>query len=146
MAARSPVFAAMFKSNLKESIENQVIITDSSFEIIEKAVKLCYHRNLVSDISNDDAIAILTFADKYDIAVVRDNLELYLGDQLSTSNISDLVTYAVETNALNLQKKCIEFLADCTSKKEIIRHMNEFCEKYISFVHDILVYRKCETL
>uniref|UniRef100_A0AC34GTQ8 AP-2 complex subunit sigma n=1 Tax=Panagrolaimus sp. ES5 TaxID=591445 RepID=A0AC34GTQ8_9BILA len=41
MCARSPVFKAMFASNMKESIENRVRIPDFKAEIVEKMIEFC---------------------------------------------------------------------------------------------------------
>uniref|UniRef100_A0AC34FYA3 BTB domain-containing protein n=1 Tax=Panagrolaimus sp. ES5 TaxID=591445 RepID=A0AC34FYA3_9BILA len=71
LAAHSAVFNAMFNSGMKEAIENQVEIPDFSFEVVEKAIKLCYHQKLVSDISIEKSFSLLQFADKYNMAALQ---------------------------------------------------------------------------
>uniref|UniRef100_A0AC34FB70 BTB domain-containing protein n=1 Tax=Panagrolaimus sp. ES5 TaxID=591445 RepID=A0AC34FB70_9BILA len=82
-----PVFDAMFNSAMKEAIESKVEINDFSFDIVEKAVKLCYDFNLVPDISFEDCFLLLTFADKYIMENLKDNLEGYVCDKITVSNL-----------------------------------------------------------
>uniref|UniRef100_A0A914QQ40 BTB domain-containing protein n=1 Tax=Panagrolaimus davidi TaxID=227884 RepID=A0A914QQ40_9BILA len=71
LALRSPVFARMFESGMKEVKENKVIITDFSFNIVENAIKLCYHQSLVPHTTLDEKMKLLQFFDKYDIKPLK---------------------------------------------------------------------------
>lgn len=56
---------------MKEAAENKVKISDFSFEIVEKAVKLCYRCIPVSDSSVGESLLLLKFADKYDMCILK---------------------------------------------------------------------------
>uniref|UniRef100_A0A914XT19 BTB domain-containing protein n=1 Tax=Panagrolaimus superbus TaxID=310955 RepID=A0A914XT19_9BILA len=71
LAARSLVFARMFESGMKEAEENKVEIKDFPFEIVEAAIKLCYHHSLVPYITLNDKMLILQFFNKYDIQSLK---------------------------------------------------------------------------
>uniref|UniRef100_A0A914Z0X6 BTB domain-containing protein n=1 Tax=Panagrolaimus superbus TaxID=310955 RepID=A0A914Z0X6_9BILA len=71
LAARSPVFAAMFESGMKETKENKVEIKDFSHDLVAAAIKLCYHHSLVTDITLNNKMALLQFFDKYDIQPLK---------------------------------------------------------------------------
>uniref|UniRef100_A0AC34FQJ1 BTB domain-containing protein n=1 Tax=Panagrolaimus sp. ES5 TaxID=591445 RepID=A0AC34FQJ1_9BILA len=68
----------MCQSGLKEAKENKVKIEDFSFDIVEAAVKLCYHHSLVPHTSLEEKMQLLQFFDKYDIQQLKEDLETYL--------------------------------------------------------------------
>ena len=61
LTARSSVFAAMFENNMRESVENQVKITDISFEVLEKLMRFIY--GAVQELQLND-LELLVAADK----------------------------------------------------------------------------------
>uniref|UniRef100_A0AC35GLD7 BTB domain-containing protein n=1 Tax=Panagrolaimus sp. PS1159 TaxID=55785 RepID=A0AC35GLD7_9BILA len=123
LAAMSPVFSAMFKPHTKEAIESNVVIPDFSYDIVEKAVKGCYHHNIFTDLSTDECSLLLKFADKYDITILKDNIVEYLADKISVSNVCEISNCAIAGNALKLKSKCMDFLTKCLTMKYAIRNM-----------------------
>jgi hypothetical protein len=120
LAGHSPVFTAMFKSSaMKEAMENKVEIPDFTFDIVEKAMEICYNQNLVTDEPLDECFMLLKFADKYNITFLEDNLEVHLCDKIAVSTVSEIAQHAIADNVLKVQKKCIDFLVICLSKKRI---------------------------
>uniref|UniRef100_A0A914QCH1 BTB domain-containing protein n=1 Tax=Panagrolaimus davidi TaxID=227884 RepID=A0A914QCH1_9BILA len=83
LACQSSVFTAMLKLHTKEAKENKVVISDFTFEIVEKGIKLCYTQLHVSDCSVKESLLLLKFTDKYDIKVLKENLEESLGEQIT---------------------------------------------------------------
>uniref|UniRef100_A0A914QE55 BTB domain-containing protein n=1 Tax=Panagrolaimus davidi TaxID=227884 RepID=A0A914QE55_9BILA len=143
LAVQSPVFATMFKSAMRETVENEVVISDFTFKIVEKAIKLCYKQLHVSDVTYDESILLLKFADKYDIA---SNLEKYLGDQITVENVCEISKCAGETNALKLQNKCMDFLVLLLSKKEVVPNMELLDKDFLIGAITNSSCRKCQTL
>uniref|UniRef100_A0AC34FRK4 BTB domain-containing protein n=1 Tax=Panagrolaimus sp. ES5 TaxID=591445 RepID=A0AC34FRK4_9BILA len=117
LAARSPVFARMFQSGLKEAQENKVEIKDFSFDIVEAAIKLCYHQSLITDITLEDKEKLLQFFDKYDIVPLKNDLENNLISEIDVSTVCQLTNFSLLSNASNLNQKCAEFLQTCLDKK-----------------------------
>uniref|UniRef100_A0AC34G5Q4 BTB domain-containing protein n=1 Tax=Panagrolaimus sp. ES5 TaxID=591445 RepID=A0AC34G5Q4_9BILA len=113
---------------MKEANENKVEITDFSFDIVEKAVKLCYHRKLVSDFTTEECFSLLKFADKYNMESIQENLEAYLGERITVSNVCEMCNGAIAENLLKLQNYCMDFVLICLSKKELVPNM-ELLEK-----------------
>uniref|UniRef100_A0AC35FYA1 BTB domain-containing protein n=1 Tax=Panagrolaimus sp. PS1159 TaxID=55785 RepID=A0AC35FYA1_9BILA len=121
LACQSPVFAAMFKSHTKEAIERKVVISDFTFDILEKAMKLCYQQMDISNASNVEIYLLLEFADKYDITILKDNLEDYLVEQIDISNVCEIVKNI--GNALKVRNKCIDFVTACFARKKFVPNM-----------------------
>uniref|UniRef100_A0AC35FGI6 BTB domain-containing protein n=1 Tax=Panagrolaimus sp. PS1159 TaxID=55785 RepID=A0AC35FGI6_9BILA len=94
LAAQSPVFSRMFEAGMKEAKENKVIIQDFTFNIVEKAIKLCYHQSL-------------------------DVFEKYLISVLNEITVCRLTNAALLSNASKLEMKCKEFLESCLKTKPI---------------------------
>uniref|UniRef100_A0A914Z1Q9 BTB domain-containing protein n=1 Tax=Panagrolaimus superbus TaxID=310955 RepID=A0A914Z1Q9_9BILA len=119
LAARSPVFAAMFQSGMKEAEENKVEINDFPFNIVEAAIKLCYHHSLVTDITLNNKMALLQFFDKYNIHSVKNDLEAYLISEIDESNVCFLTNCSLRSNSRKLEEKCAEFIQRCFNTKPI---------------------------
>uniref|UniRef100_A0A914QF21 BTB domain-containing protein n=1 Tax=Panagrolaimus davidi TaxID=227884 RepID=A0A914QF21_9BILA len=119
LALRSPIFARMFESGMKEAEENKVIITDFSFIVVEKAIKLCYHQSLVPHSTLEEKMKFLQFFNKYDIQPLKNNLETYLITVLNELTVCRLTNAALLSNATKLETKCTEFLKDSIKKKPI---------------------------
>uniref|UniRef100_A0A914Q6M8 BTB domain-containing protein n=1 Tax=Panagrolaimus davidi TaxID=227884 RepID=A0A914Q6M8_9BILA len=75
LALRSPVFEKMFESGMKEAKENKVEIPDFSFNIVESAIKRCYHQNLANESTSlETKMDMLQFFEKYDIQLLNEIL------------------------------------------------------------------------
>uniref|UniRef100_A0AC34F9R4 BTB domain-containing protein n=1 Tax=Panagrolaimus sp. ES5 TaxID=591445 RepID=A0AC34F9R4_9BILA len=146
LACQSPVFDAMFNSAMKEAIENKVEITDFSFDIVEKAVKLCYDFNLVPDISIEDCFLLLTFADKYIMENLQENLIAFICDKITVSNVCEIVNFSIATQSSKLQNRCLDFFMECSLKKELIPGMSRLDPDFLNTVFTSVACRKSETL
>uniref|UniRef100_A0A914PDC6 BTB domain-containing protein n=1 Tax=Panagrolaimus davidi TaxID=227884 RepID=A0A914PDC6_9BILA len=137
LACQSPIFVAMFKPHTKEAIENKVEIPGFlfSYSVVEKAVKLCYDFDLVSDISTGEGIEIYRFCEMYDIQLVRDYIELYLMKKLDETNFSETVNGAVSLNAMKLKDKCTWFFIDCISKKIILPNIENVDKDFVAEIY-----------
>uniref|UniRef100_A0AC34G416 BTB domain-containing protein n=1 Tax=Panagrolaimus sp. ES5 TaxID=591445 RepID=A0AC34G416_9BILA len=91
IAARSSVFARMFESGLIEAQENEIVIEDFSYKIVEMAIKFFYHQSLVP----------------------YDDLEDYLISKIDESNVCRLTNCSILSNTLKLKMKCAEFIQIC---------------------------------
>uniref|UniRef100_A0AC35EXL4 BTB domain-containing protein n=1 Tax=Panagrolaimus sp. PS1159 TaxID=55785 RepID=A0AC35EXL4_9BILA len=90
--SQSAVFSAMLNSNMKESNENKVVISDFSFDIVEAAVKMIYNCNCVTSFNIDDLMLLQQFFDKYQIQELKDKVESVL-----IGKIFGIVSFASKT-------------------------------------------------
>uniref|UniRef100_A0A914QPI7 BTB domain-containing protein n=1 Tax=Panagrolaimus davidi TaxID=227884 RepID=A0A914QPI7_9BILA len=110
----------MINSGLKETQENRVEIGDFSFDIIEKAIKLCYHPSLVGATTLEDKMQLLQFYDKYDMQTFKNDLQDCLISECDETNVCRLTNAALISNALKLKTKCSKFLHGCLRSQPIL--------------------------
>uniref|UniRef100_A0A914QIQ3 BTB domain-containing protein n=1 Tax=Panagrolaimus davidi TaxID=227884 RepID=A0A914QIQ3_9BILA len=113
----SNVFRAMFNSNMKETIDNKVEITDFSFDVVETGIKMIYNCDFETSLSIDDQLSLLQFFDKYNLPSLKEKVEQLLIDHISAANVCRLTNASILSNSLKLKKKCMEFLMDSFASK-----------------------------
>uniref|UniRef100_A0AC34FYU9 BTB domain-containing protein n=1 Tax=Panagrolaimus sp. ES5 TaxID=591445 RepID=A0AC34FYU9_9BILA len=124
LVARSSVFRAMFQSGMKEAKENKVFIKDFDFNIVEAAIKSCYHQSLVEYTSLEDKLNFLQFYDKYDIQSLKDPLEIYLMSVINEFTVCRITNAALLSNVPKLETKCAEFLQTCLDEKHPVTNFD----------------------
>ena len=109
LAARSEVFEAMFTQEKKENGENNVKIEDFTCEVVMEMLRYMYtHKiNEIEKMLED----LLTLADKYLLKELKSLCESTLIENLSNSNICNLMLIANKYDLYNLKKKIISFIA-----------------------------------
>uniref|UniRef100_A0A914YKM2 BTB domain-containing protein n=1 Tax=Panagrolaimus superbus TaxID=310955 RepID=A0A914YKM2_9BILA len=131
----------MFESNMKEAKENQMFITDFSHEIVEAAIKLCYHQNLTpSTLSVDNKMLLLLFFDKYDIQHPKEYIETAIISEISNMNVCNVANFALYINSTNLQVHCAQYLRNCL---KISKPISDFDSLNKEFAMNILKNSFC---
>uniref|UniRef100_A0AC35EVA8 BTB domain-containing protein n=1 Tax=Panagrolaimus sp. PS1159 TaxID=55785 RepID=A0AC35EVA8_9BILA len=125
LGTSSAVFSAMFNSNMKESMENKVVITDFSFKTVETAMKIIYNCNCVTTLTMDDSMSLLQFFDKYDLPSLKGKFEELLIGQITSSTVCRLINHSILTNALKLKENCMTFLMGCFTTKTPIAAIDD---------------------
>ena len=92
----------------KEAVENSVKIDDTDPETIKEL------KTFVLDMENFDepSLDLLMFANKYNIKPVTEYCKKYITEKIDKDNILDVIKVAYITDADDLMKKSVEFLAD----------------------------------
>uniref|UniRef100_A0AC34FTU6 BTB domain-containing protein n=1 Tax=Panagrolaimus sp. ES5 TaxID=591445 RepID=A0AC34FTU6_9BILA len=111
LAARSPVFDTMIKTDMKEKVEGKVKIIDFDADVVQAAVAFCYDQDIskfMDDLTN--TCALFQFADKYDITDLKDKLEFHLVNELTPENVCEITNAALITNSPKLQDFCLRSL------------------------------------
>ncbi|KAH9364044.1 hypothetical protein HPB48_016382 [Haemaphysalis longicornis] len=108
LAARSPVFAAMFENDMKEKEQGRVEIPDCRFEVFREVVEFIY----TGDAPKLDQMAeqVLVAANKYDLTRLKAMCEVVLCKKLSVRRAAEILVYADMHNAQQLKAKAIDFI------------------------------------
>ena len=117
LAARSPVFQAMFEHDLVERAENKVEICDIKASVMQELLNFIY----TDTAPNADLMAadLLIAAEKYDLGRLKLICEQILSRNLTVENVGETLRLADRHNANQLKEKCMYFIrtnADEVSK------------------------------
>jgi len=112
LTLRSPVFKAMFDSNMTESSSNQIQIPDFDETSIRRMVEFLY-KDTFTDIdgtSYEDFVSLLAIANKYQINSLKEASSRYLSKMITVDNIADMRYYAILYDSSRLLNTCLLFL------------------------------------
>jgi len=110
LAGRSTVFKAMFSYNLKEKRSSTVVIEDFEENTVIELIHYIYSgqvRNL-----NNQAIKLISAADKYDLKELKATCESYLRDKISKANVWDIMIVAYLHNSKMLENAAFQFVSE----------------------------------
>jgi hypothetical protein len=112
LTQRSPVFKAMFDSNLTESNTHQIQIPDFDSNTIKRMVEFLYKGTIfnLERISYEDFISLLAIANKYQVICLKDVSARYLASLITIDNVADVRRSAIMYNSTNLLEKCVQFI------------------------------------
>ena len=108
LAARSPVFAAMFEHEMEERKHNRVEISDVEPEVFREMLRFIY----TGKASNLERMAddLLAAADKYALERLKVMCEEALCTNLSTENSAEVLILADLHSADQLKAQAIDFI------------------------------------
>jgi len=108
LSARSNVFRAMFQHDMRETKNNEIIISDLDFTTVKDMVKFIYSGRLVDVAEKSDLL--LSAADKYDIKDLKDICCQCLSANLNAEQIVDILVLSDLHKATELKNTAIQFL------------------------------------
>ncbi|XP_014238045.1 kelch-like protein 40 [Trichogramma pretiosum] len=108
LAARSPVFARMFLSNMRESRDQEIQIPTANRDCFRKFLQFCY-TDAVQNVELD-AIGLLLLADHYDVPGLRWVCEKCLLAVMCPENALDIMLVADLINDAMLLTKTMEYI------------------------------------
>ncbi|KAK2516146.1 Spopl [Columba guinea] len=108
LAARSPVFNAMFEHEMEESKKNRVEINDVDPEVFKEMMRFIY----TGKAPNLEKMAdnLLAAADKYALERLKVMCEEALCSNLSVENVADILILADLHSAEQLKAQAIDFI------------------------------------
>jgi len=136
LSRRSQVFMAMFQHPLKESVSNQVFITDFHPDTVESMVNFIYNGVPDEDIKYDEGL--LAIADKYEIIELKKLCESALAKTLNNSNVVETWVFANKFHASYLTEEVIKYLRDNWYKKDKLENLDTVLEENPTLTKDLL--------
>jgi len=138
LSARSPVFAAMLKNEMKEATTNRVEINDITPDIFEALLRFIYTDHV--DLTKIDTKNLLAAANKYLLPLLKFQCQHFLSQSISVENCVELLALADLHNAVYLKKSAMNFIR--LHRAEIIqsegwKNLKE-CRPDLSYVFDVV--------
>ena len=112
MAARSPVFMAMFQSNMKEMETKIVTINDFKVEVISEMLNYIYTGTVSSNDISEISLELLAAADKYQLDLLKDICEESLCSKLEVTNCVELFVVGDMYQTFKLRKMALRLAAE----------------------------------
>ncbi|KAG8183130.1 hypothetical protein JTE90_024433 [Oedothorax gibbosus] len=109
LAARSKVFEAMFKIDMKEKTERTHDTEDSDADDFGDFLWYLY-TGKIRKMSVATALSLLILADKYDIKDLKSEMEDFMRSNLSTSQVLDIFVTADFCHVNILKKEALHFI------------------------------------
>lgn len=111
LAARSPVFAAMFEHDMGEKNSNSVTIIDCDPESFHEFLRFLYIEKL-EDVSPSKALNLYETAHKYDVKKLMEKCVQLLECNFNTDTFYDIVILAINYHEAKLLDRVTEFFLE----------------------------------
>lgn len=112
LCARSPVFSAMFDSDMKETSSDSVDIDDLDFDTVNGMLMFLYTDALEEDLGFESALKLYEVADKYQIESLKEKCLGFLGTRISVENFCDVLVVADMHRDERLMDVVKDFMVD----------------------------------
>ncbi len=142
LAARSPVFKAMFNYKLKENLTNKLVIEDCKPDVVRAMLKYIYTAYIPEDIKNI-AIDLYIAAEKYFIESLKIKCREYLAENLSTESVIHTFILSELYNDSMLRKQSLKFISENIEKVTQNSDWNEFMVAYPQYFTNAFI-RLCK--
>ncbi|GFR22716.1 speckle-type POZ protein A [Trichonephila clavata] len=124
LAARSPVFSAMFKNDMRESQEKTVDISDIGFSVLRIMLVYIYTGN-TEDVNMSNAVDILFAADKYQLMRLKKVCAEYLKSNASGQNILNLLVLG-DLHDQDLKDFAVNFICHKVAEFSVLENTGEW--------------------
>ncbi|KAF8771503.1 TD and POZ domain-containing protein 4 [Argiope bruennichi] len=111
LSARSPVFRAMFKSDMKEKTVESIDIPDLDADTLQ-LVLLYIYTDSVKNLQWESALDLYRAADMYELLALKEKCSDFLKSNLSISNACNILTLADLHDDDDLQKTVLGFIIE----------------------------------
>ncbi|XP_071033417.1 speckle-type POZ protein B-like [Parasteatoda tepidariorum] len=137
LSARSPVFSAMFKRDMKENQTGVVDIPDVESEVLRSFVEYLY-TDIFSNTEFEHVLNLLLVADKYQVNSLKERCSKILISKISTENIYEVISVADLVNQVALKQLALNYIK--TNKMAIIQSpdWSDWVERNMKLAIEIL--------
>eukprot|EP00747_Dinoflagellata_sp_TGD_P167689 gnl/TRDRNA2_/TRDRNA2_192555_c0_seq1.p1 gnl/TRDRNA2_/TRDRNA2_192555_c0~~gnl/TRDRNA2_/TRDRNA2_192555_c0_seq1.p1 ORF type:complete len:350 (+),score=73.28 gnl/TRDRNA2_/TRDRNA2_192555_c0_seq1:79-1128(+) len=111
LAARSPVFRAMFLTGMRERRAGKVFIEDVTEEAVKCMLDFAY-KDRCPDLEEDNIFDVLKLADKYDMPGLRDLCLDFMAQNARSDNVVNFIAAADSYNLVDFKHTLLSSLVD----------------------------------
>ena len=130
LAARSPVFYAMFQHEMQEAKTGQVVITDIQPDIFRELLFFIYSGQLETPLTEEKAKMLFVAADKYDIGDLKTMCLRFLVPYIHTKNVLHLLVWAQNFSVDKIKEATLDFVAVYFDKVCLTEEWVNFTRNY----------------
>mmetsp|Transcript_70565 Transcript_70565/g.163082 ORF Transcript_70565/g.163082 Transcript_70565/m.163082 type:complete len:368 (+) Transcript_70565:138-1241(+) len=117
LAARSPVFEAMWSSGMREQQQKEVVIKDLDPAAVRRMLRFMYTGALDTKLEKDsDAIALLEVAHQYDVASLVELCVSTLSSWLTEDKAAEYLMIAEHAGLESFRRRCLDFITSSHSR------------------------------
>ena len=141
LSVRSPVFEAMFQSEMLENLK-EVVIKDHRPEVVKEMLHFIYNGATSTEtVMNEIGKDLLGAADQYQLDILKNKCEEKLCSSLEFSNSVELLVLAdlhhlskLRSMALRLVARNMDTIVDTDVYKDFARHHPDISKEITNFV------------
>ncbi len=130
LSARSPVFAAMFSHDLKETTTGRVRIEDFQLVIFKELLHFIYLGRTQEPLKNDTAQPLYEAADKYDIVDLKQDCVRFLLNKICLVNAIDLLIWADHNSANEIKEEALKLVVSNGKAISKTKEWEQLTKKY----------------
>lgn len=119
LGAQSPVFLAMFTTNMKEQRTNRVAIKGIDIDIMKKVLSYMYTGEIAIEQDANIVLQMLAVAELYQIEKLKKMCQIQLSNNLTVNNVLNVLDEANLHNAQELREDAIKYMVN--HRKEIVK-------------------------
>ena len=108
LSSRSPVFAAMFQSQMSENVKGEMTIDDVEKDVLKELLRYMYSAKVDASFAKFQELLIV--ADKYQVEELIKYCGLKLAESLNKDNAFQIGSFAELHNAEALMKTCVRYI------------------------------------
>lgn len=146
LAARSPVFAAMFTVDMAEKRQDHVTIADMEYEVAQQMLRFIYTGK--TDSESKMALRLLVAAERYALMKLKEECERIICDTITVSTAVETLILADRYNAAQLKSRVIQFIQSNADKaleggdlrSLIVEHPDLMVELYQALTKKKIIY------
>ncbi|GBM75634.1 Speckle-type POZ protein-like B [Araneus ventricosus] len=124
LSVRSPVFAAMFANQMKESLTNEVDITDIDVSVL-RALLVYMYTGKTYDLTSSSAADLLLAADKYQLQDLKMVCSYFLKETVSFQNVWRMLVLG-ELLDEDLKSFAMDYICNTCGKISVLESMEEW--------------------
>jgi len=129
LAARSPVFEAMWSTSMQEQENKEVTIEDLDPCAAKRMIRFMYTGSVGPSLNNDcETVALLEAAHRYQVNVLIEHCVVALSSRLTVDIVAERLMVADLAGLESLRRACLAFITDSTGRVAAVQATEGFAQ------------------